>query len=322
MINKKIIKKVIYSAITIFAVLVFNYFLFRVLPGDPLSMILRNPKATPEMVEATKQFFGLDRPWHVQFYLYFKNLFSGDLGMSFYFKQPVSSVIGARIMPTIIMVGLAEVIAIIVGIILGIIAAWKRGTKLDVGTLGFSLITYSMPTFWLGIVVVVIFSVNLRMFPTSGILTPGMTYDSASTMVSDYIRHLILPMLTMSIVLIGEYALTMRNTLIDVLSEDYITTAKAKGFGNRYILSKHALPNAMLPMVTIIAINLGMVVGGTVQVETIFSWPGLGSLMYEALKARDYPLLQGVFLLVTVSVVVANLIADITYSYIDPRVKD
>jgi len=139
--------------------------------------------------------------------------------------------------------------------------------------------------------------------------------------LADYARHLILPMLTMSIVLIGEYALTMRNTLIDVLSEDYITTAKAKGFGNGYILRKHAMPNAMLPMVTIIAINLGLVVG-TVQVETIFSWPGLGSLMYEALKARDYPLLQAVFLLVTVSVVIANFIADITYSYIDPRVKD
>jgi len=320
--KRKIFKKFIYAAITIFAVLVFNYILFRVLPGDPLAMMMRNPKATPEMIEATKQLFGLDKPWYVQFYLYFKNLFAGDLGMSFFFKQPVASVIGSRIMPTVIMVGLAEVIAIILGIVIGIVAAWKRGTRLDIGTLGFSLITYSMPTFWLGMVMVVVFSVNLHMFPTSGILTPGMTYSSTSAMVADYVRHLILPMVTMSIVLIGEYALTMRNTLIDVLSEDYITTAKAKGFGDRYILRKHAMPNAMLPMVTIIAINLGLVVGGTVQVETIFSWPGLGSLMYEALKARDYPLLQGVFLLVTISVVVANLIADITYSYIDPRVKD
>lgn len=320
--KRKIFKKIIYAAITIFAVLVFNYILFRVLPGDPLAMMMRNPKATPEMIEATKQLFGLDKPWYVQFYLYFKNLFAGDLGMSFFFKQPVASVIGSRIMPTVIMVGLAEVLAIILGIVIGIVAAWKRGTRLDIGTLGFSLITYSMPTFWLGMVMVVVFSVNLHMFPTSGILTPGMTYSSTSVMVADYVRHLILPMVTMSIVLIGEYALTMRNTLIDVLSEDYITTAKAKGFGDRYILRKHAMPNAMLPMVTIIAINLGLVVGGTVQVETIFSWPGLGSLMYEALKARDYPLLQGVFLLVTISVVVANLIADITYSYIDPRVKD
>jgi peptide/nickel transport system permease protein len=318
----KLIKKLIYAAITIFAVLVFNYVLFRVLPGDPLVMLMRNPKTSPEMIEATKQLFGLDQPWYVQFFQYFRNMLTGDLGMSYYFKQPVGSVIGARIMPTIIMVGLAEIIAIITGIFLGIVAAWKRGTRIDVGTLGFSLVTYSIPTFWLGMVMIVVFSVSLHLFPTSGILTPGMTYASISAFLADYTRHLILPMLTMSIVLIGEYALTMRNTLIDVLSEDYITTAKAKGFGDKYILRKHAMPNAMLPMVTIIAINLGLVVGGTVQVETIFSWPGLGSLMYEALKARDYPLLQGVFLLVTVSVVIANLIADITYSYIDPRVKD
>lgn len=318
----KLIKKLIYAAITIFAVLVFNYILFRVLPGDPLATLMRNPKTSPEMIEATKQLFGLDQPWYVQFFEYFRNMLHGDLGMSYYFKQPVGSVIGARIMPTLIMVGLAEIIAIVAGIFLGVVAAWKRGTRIDVGTLGFSLLTYSIPTFWLGMVMVVIFSVSLHLFPTSGILTPGMTYATTSAFLSDYARHLILPMLTMSIVLIGEYALTMRNTLIDVLSEDYITTAKAKGFGNRYILRKHAMPNAMLPMVTIIAINLGLVVGGTVQVETIFSWPGLGSLMYEALKARDYPLLQAVFLLVTVSVVIANLIADITYSYIDPRVKD
>lgn len=321
--NKKVIlKKIIYAFITIVAVLVFNYILFRVLPGDPLSMMMRNPKATPEMIEATKQLFGLDKPWYTQFYLYFKNLFSGDLGMSFFFKQPVSTVIASRIMPTVIMVGLAEIIAIFVGIFIGVIAAWKRGTKLDVATLGFSLITYSMPTFWLGMVMVVVFSVNLHLFPTSGILTPGYSFSSFSAMAADYLRHLVLPMLTMSIVLIGEYALTMRNTLIDVLSEDYINTVKAKGFSNRYILRKHALPNAMLPMITIIAINLGFIVAGTIQVETIFSWPGLGSLMYEALRARDYPLLQGVFLLVTVCVVIANLIADITYSYIDPRVKD
>lgn len=321
--NKKaILKKTIYAMITIIAVLVFNYILFRVLPGDPLSMMMRNPKATPAVIEATKQLFGLDQPWYTQFYLYLKNLLRGDLGMSFFFKQPVGSVIASRIMPTVIMVGLAEVIAIIVGIFIGILAAWKRGTKLDVCTLGFSLITYSMPTFWLGMVMVVIFSVNLHLFPTSGIMTPGQSFSSFSAMAIDYFRHLVLPMLTMSIVLIGEYALTMRNTLIDVLSEDYITTAKAKGFRNQYILRKHALPNAMLPMITIIAINLGFIVGGTIQVETIFSWPGLGSLMYEALKSRDYPLLQGVFLLVTVSVVIANLIADIMYSYIDPRVKE
>jgi len=321
--NKKLLmKKAIYALITIFIVLVFNYFLFRILPGDPLAMLLRNPKATPEMIEAAKQLFGLDKPWYTQFFDYIENMLTGDYGTSFFYKKPVSDVIAGRIMPTLIMVGFAEVLAIIIGILLGVIAAWKRGTRLDVGMLGFSLITYSMPAFWLGMIMVVIFCVNLHLLPTSGMLTPGATYANTFEFLVDYGRHLILPSVTLGICLVGEYALTMRNTLTDVLSEDYITTAKAKGFSSGYILRKHALPNAMLPMVTIIAINLGFVVGGTVQIEAIFSWPGLGSLMYDALRARDYPLLQGVFLLITVSVVLANFIADIMYSYIDPRVKE
>ena len=316
-----IAKKLFYALITILVVLVFNYILFRVLPGDPLAMIMRNPKATPETIEAVKQLYGLDQVWYVQFFTYFKHLFQGDLGTSFVYKAPVLEVLGSRILPTILMVGLAEVIAILIGIFIGILAAWKRGTRLDVGTLGFSLVTYSVPTFWLGMIMVVLFCVTLHWFPTSGMFTPGKSFATTGAMLSDLFRHLTLPVITMSLVLIGEYALTMRNTLIDVLSEDYITTARAKGFRERYVLMKHAVPNAMLPMITIIAINIGFVVAGAIQIETIFSWPGLGRLMYEALGARDYPLLQGVFLLVTVSVVLANVLADITYSYIDPRVK-
>lgn len=317
-----VIKKLFYALITILIVLVFNYILFRVLPGDPLAMMMRNPKATPEMIEGIKQLYGLDQPWYVQFFTYFGNMLKGDLGMSFVFKSSVTKVIASRIMPTIILVGIAELIAIAVGIGIGIVAAWKRGTKLDVGTLSFSLITYSVPTFWLGMIMMLIFCVELKLFPTSGMFTPGKSFSTTGAMLYDLLRHGVLPVLTMSLVLIGEYALTMRNTLIDVLSEDYIVTAKAKGFRERYILMKHALPNALLPMVTIVAINIGFVVAGAIQIETIFSWPGLGRLMYEALKARDYPLLQGIFLIVTVSVVLANFLADITYSYIDPRVKN
>ena len=317
-----IAKKLFYALITILIVLIFNYILFRVLPGDPLAMMMRNPRATPEQIEAVKQLYGLDQAWYIQFLTYFKHLFQGNLGTSFIYKSPVTDVISTRIMPTVLMVGLAEVIAILVGILFGVIAAWKRGTKIDVGTLGFSLVTYSVPTFWLGMIMVVLFCVQLRWFPTSGMLTPGKTFLTTGAKISDLLRHLVLPVLTMSLVLIGEYALTMRNTLIDVLSEDYITTARAKGFRERYILMKHALPNAMLPMITIIAINIGFVVAGAIQIETIFSWPGLGRLMYEALGARDYPLLQGIFLLTTISVVLANVLADISYSYIDPRVKN
>ncbi len=292
------------------------------MPGDPLAMIMRNPKASPEAIERTKELFGLGRPWYVQFFIYVQNLFKGDLGLSFIHKKPVVEIILDKIMPTIIMVGIAQILAIVVGMILGVISAWKRGTKIDVVALGFSLITYSMPTFWLGIILISIFSIGLRIFPTSGMFTPGQTFASTMAMIKDGARHLFLPVLALSLVLIGEYALTMRNTLLDVFTEDYMTTVKAKGFGDNYIIKKHALPNAMLPMITIIAINLGLIIGGTIQIETIFSWPGLGRLMYEALKGRDYPLLQGIFLLITVSVILANFIADIMYSYLDPRVKN
>lgn len=315
-------KKLIFALITILTVLVFNYLLFRVLPGDPLAMMMRNPRATPEQLEAVKRLYGLDQVWYIQFFTYFKHLLQGNLGISFIYKAPVSEVIASKIFPTILMVGLAEIIAILVGIFFGVVAAWKRGTKIDVATLGFSLVTYSVPTFWLGMILVVLFCVQLRLFPTSGMLTPGKNFITTGAMIADLARHLVLPVLTMSLVLIGEYALTMRNTLIDVLSEDYITTVRAKGFRERYILFRHALPNAMLPMITIIAINIGFVVAGAIQVETIFSWPGLGRLMYEALSGRDYPLLQGIFLLVTVSVVLANVLADISYNYIDPRVNN
>ncbi len=317
-----IIKKLLYAIITILIVLVFNYLLFRVLPGDPLAMMMRNPKATEETIESVKRLYGLDQEWHVQFITYFKNMLKGDLGMSFVFKAPVSKVVAGRILPTLLLVGVSELLAVVIGIGIGIVAAWKRGTKLDVGTLSLSLITYSVPTFWLGMIMLVIFCVNLRLFPTSGMFTPGKSFATTGAMLYDLARHSILPILTMTLVLIGEYALTMRNTLVDILSEDYIVTARAKGFREKYVLLKHALPNALLPMITIVAINIGFVVAGAIQIETIFSWPGLGRLMYEALGARDYPLLQGIFLLVTVSVVFANLLADITYSYIDPRVKN
>ncbi len=320
--NKQyVLKKFFQAVITVFLVLVINYFLFRIMPGDPLRMLMRNPKASAEAIEKTRQLFGLDKPWYVQFGIYLRQLFQGDLGFSFLHKKPVSQVIASRILPTILLAGLAEIIAVIVGTLIGIIAAVKRGKKIDVISLGFSLVTYSMPTFWLGIILVSFFSVYLHLFPITGMMTPGASFSTTWAMIRDAGRHLFLPVLTLSLVLIGEYALIMRNSLLDILTEDFITTARAKGFKEKYVIRKHAVPNALLPMVTIIAINLGLVIGGTIQVETIFSWPGLGRLMYDALMNRDYPLLQGIFLLVSIAVIGANFLADILYGYLDPRVR-
>jgi len=318
---KYLSKRLIYVVITIFFVIVFNYALFRIMPGDPMTMLARNPKISPDALESIRRFFGLDLPWYKQFFVYISNLLHGELGISFYFKAPVTGVIASRIGPTLALLLTSEILAIIIGFVVGTVAAWKRGKKADLGIMGFSLVMYSMPTFWLGMLMVVIFSVQLRLFPISGMLTPGFSYATTGAMFYDFVRHLFLPCLVLVLNYIAEYAITMRNTLTDILSEDYILTAKAKGFPNRYILRKHAFPNAMLPVTTLVMMNLGFVVAGTIEAETIFSWPGLGRLMYEAIYARDYPLLQGVFLLTTIFVIIANFLADITYVYLDPRVK-
>jgi peptide/nickel transport system permease protein len=319
--KRRLLKKIVYACITIFFVLVFNYFLFRILPGDVVSMLSRSANATPQMIENIRATYGLDLPWYEQFGIYLKDLFSGNLGTSFIYKKPVVEVIGGKILPTIILLGVGEIIAIVVGILFGVISAWKRGKAVDTSLLTTSLLLYSMPVFWFGLILVLIFSATLHLLPTGGMITPGGLFSDSWAKVADYMRHMVMPVICMSLGMVGEYAITVRSTMIDVLQEDYITTAKAKGFDESYVLRKHALPNAMLPMITIIAINLSLIVGGAIQIETVFSWPGLGNLMYTALNNRDYPLLQGLFLIVTVSVIIANVLADLLYGLVDPRVK-
>ncbi len=319
--KKRLLKKIMYAIITIFFVLVFNYFLFRILPGDVVSMLSRNPKITPEMIENIRAAYGLDLPWYEQFFIYLRDLVTGNLGASFTYKKPVIEVIGGKILPTILLLGVAEVFAIIIGIFFGIISAWKRGKPIDAGLLTTSLLLYSMPVFWFGMILVLIFSATLQLLPTGGMVTPGRLFADSWLKMADVGKHMIMPVICMSLAMVGEYAIMMRSTMIDVLQEDYITTARAKGFNENYVLRKHALPNAMLPMITIIAINLSLIVGGAIQIETVFSWPGLGNLMYTALNNRDYPLLQGLFLIITVSVVIANVLADLLYELVDPRVK-
>jgi peptide/nickel transport system permease protein len=223
-----------------------------------------------------------------------------------------------RVWRTVVLVLGAELLALIIGIGLGLIAAWRRGSRTDMSILLWSLISWGLPTFFLGIILLILARGYL---PVGGMVVPGLKPEDGWTYWVDVGRHLILPTITMAIVYTSSYILIMRASVVEVLSEDYILTAKAKGFSNPQILRKSALKNAMLPMVTIIALNLGIIVGGAIQVETVFSWPGLGQLMFDAVGKRDYPVLQGVFLLLAVSVITANLLADLLYSALDPRVK-
>jgi len=334
-----LLKKIGWSVFTILFVLVLNFFLFRILPGDPARALTKDPRMKAEAREALRVRFGLDKPvincfetltpikvgscgvnpLDTQFFIYIRNLFQGELGISYKTNRPVSDILVERLWNTLLLIGAGQILAIIVGIVFGVFAAWKARTSIDYAALITGLMAWSLPTFWLGIIL--LFWGSNNGFPIAGKATPGISTYPFLFQVGDIARHMFLPTLTYTIVFMGEYMLVMRSSLLDVLSEDYILTAKAKGLSTFQILKDHALKNAMLPIVTIIAINLGFTVAGAIQIESVFSWPGLGGAIFEAVEARDYPVLQGVFLLIAISVIVANLIADLTYSYLDPRVQ-
>jgi peptide/nickel transport system permease protein len=317
---------------TLLVVVTFNFFLFRVLPGDPAKSGMRDPRLNPAAVAALQERFGLDKPvllaldggnpFDTQYFAYLGALSRGDLGTSYAFRdRPVADLLGQALVNTLWLVLPAQLLAIVLGTMLGLIAAWRRATAIDVGALGFSLFMWSLPTFFLGIILLFFGSAWFGL-PTSGRITIGVDHASFWELARDVGSHLLLPTLTFSLVLLGEYMLIMRSSVLEVFSEDYILTAKAKGLTTFHIIRDHALRNAMLPLVTLIALNLGFTVSGAIQVEAVFSWPGLGELTVRAVSQRDYPVLQGAFLLLAVSVVLANFVADVVYGWLDPRVAD
>jgi peptide/nickel transport system permease protein len=310
------------SLVTIFVVIIINFLLFRVLPGDPVrSVIGRNVHISAETQKTLREQFGLDKPvFPDQFLDTLGQWARGNLGVSWSLRRPVSEILISKLGNTILLIGLGQLLAIIFGVLLGLLAGWKRKTAVDVGALTFSLIAWAIPTFWLGIIFLAAGSTWLGL-PTGGIVSPGNTGKPLYTVLPDLAHHLILPTTTLTILYLGEYMLIMRSSILEVLSEDYILTAKAKGMSHWQVLRKHALKNAMLPSVTLIALNLGFTVSGAIYIETVFSYDGLGKLFQTALTKQDYPLLQGAFLLLAISVIIANMIADLLYTYLDPRIK-
>ena len=309
---------------TIALIILVNFVLFRALPGSPERVILRGtPNVTPAQLEAARERWGLNDPvFPDQFVAFLGATVSGDLGYSFVARgQTVGQVLAQRIWPTVILFGLGELVAIVLGLALGAYSGWRRGGPVDVVGNGISLVLYSTPYFLLGMIFLLVFATGLRWFPTYGMLTAGANYPDIWARLGDFASHLALPLATVGLGLVGQYAIVMRSSIVETLSEDYVTTARGMGLSEGRILRHHALPNALLPTVSLIAINLGYVVAGAITVEVVFNWPGLGTLAVEALTARDYPVLQGVVLLLSVSVVLANLLADLVYGTLDPRVR-
>lgn len=327
-------RKLIFALVTLCIVVVFNFFLFRILPGDPVKLLFRNPRLTKQVQETIRVQFGLDKPVWInrerlqagdvagifdsQFGAYIANLFQGNLGVSFAQRSSVNKILSERVGRTVLLVFTGEFFAIVIGMSVGMIAAWRRGTWADTAALLVGLTTWAMPTFFLGIILLVL---ARGILPTSGMVEPGAAQEGSLAYWLDVGRHLILPTITLAVGSASAYMLIMRSSMVEVLAEDYILTAKAKGLSTLQILRDHALKNAMLPMVTIIALNLSYVVGGAIQVETVFSWPGIGRLIFDSVAKQDYPVLQGAFLLLAVSVILANLVTDVLYSALDPRIK-
>jgi peptide/nickel transport system permease protein len=316
-----ILRKLVQALVTIAAIVVLNFVLFRMMPGSP-ERATKNPHLTPEFVAAERAKWGLDKPlFPDQLIAFVESTATGDLGYSIKYRgQPVTEVVMDAAGPTVLLIGLGEALAIVIGLWLGSRSGWRRGGRVDRVGNALSLIFYSMPYFVIGMPLIIIFAAGLGWFPTSGMTTPGGDKTPVEALL-DLAHHLVLPLTAVTLGLVGAYSILMRSSIIETRTEDYITTARAKGLPDSRILRAHAFPNALLPMVTLIAINLGYVVAGAITAEIVFNWPGLGLLTVQALDARDYPLLQGIFLLIAVSVVFANFAADIIYGYLDPRVR-
>jgi peptide/nickel transport system permease protein len=309
------------ALLTLAFVIVFNFFLFRVM-GDPTTQLARLPQSTPEEIEKLRADYGLDKPLLTgQFVDYVGDTLQLDLGTSQRSRLPVWDEIKDALPWTLLLVGTGTLLATLIGSWLGVIAATRRGRKTDDSLLGFSLFTYAAPEYWIGIILILVFAVWIPIFPAGLQMTPGVEFSSWIDEALDVAEHLILPATAMTLMLLGQYFLIMRSSMVDVLTEDFITVKRATGLPWERVVRRHAVRNALLPLVTLSAIQFGAVVGGAITIETIFSWPGLGELSFTAINDKDFPVLQGTFLIFSAGVIFANLLADCLYFYLDPRVQ-
>ncbi len=311
--------KVAGSLATLLFVLVVNFFLFRVVSDDPTAKLFRGRNLSPEQIQRKRQQFNLDGSKTEQFFAYLTQTLKGNLGDSFLSNRPVTTEIREALWPTIMLVGVSTILSMLIGIVFGIYAGWRRRSAFDVGSTTFSMFTYSVPDFWLGMILLAFLSVKLGWFPTGGFEDAGSTKSGLAALL-DQLHHMFLPALTLTLAYIGEYMIVMRSSLLDTINEDYLQLARAKGLRDADVRRHHAVPNALLPVISLSALNFGYILSGAIAVEAIYSWPGIGQATIEAIRGPDFPMLQATFLLLSVSVIVANLLVDLLYGYLDPRV--
>jgi len=309
-------------ALVLLAALTLNFLLPRAMPGSPLRFLAGEDVGmlAPAQVAEVRARYGLDRSVAAQYLSYLRQMGTGQWGYSYQLGRPVGAVIRERLPWTLLLVGSSMLVATLFGIVVGAAAAWRRGRTFDTVALTGAIVVDSLPTFWLGMLLIAVFAVELHWLPIFGAASPWGPQSGWPYLV-DVLRHLVLPATTLTLATLSGTFLVMRYAMLDALGQDYVRTARAKGVPERRVLLGHAVRNALLPVSTVVFLNLGFLIGGATVIETVFSYPGIGTLLYQAVLNRDYPVLQGAFLMLTLSVVLANVVADAVYPLLDPRVR-
>jgi ABC-type dipeptide/oligopeptide/nickel transport system permease component len=315
-----VVKRILQLLPVILVVICVNFFILRLAPGDPINYLIGDASVTPEFIEELRRQYGFDRPLYVQLWFYLVQVAQGDLGYSFISRDAVSSIILSRMPASLLLLGSQFVLSIIFGIALGVISAYRRGSMTDHAVSFISLIGFAVPAFWLGQMLILIFALWLNLFPSQGMRS--LRFDLTGWAAAlDVLHHLVLPTLTLTIFNLALIARVTRANMINVLRNEYITYARSKGLPEPTVVLVHALKNAILPVITVIGLNFRTLIAGAVLTETVFAWPGVGRLTFEAIFARDYPVLMGILIVIGITVVIANILTDIAYSWLDPRVR-
>ena len=315
-------KRTVSRVITFAVVISLLFFLARSAGTDPFERYLsEDPRIPLEQIQRLRAKFGLDKPLHMQYLDFLRNTINGEFGFSLYYKRPVFDIVMERLPYTLLLMGISVVLSTIVSFVVGVYFAYKRGTKVDTWGTNICMFIRSTPHFWLGMLLLLAFAYYWPIFPLFGALTPGVQHENSFEFLKDLLFHYTLPLTTLLLRQIGMYVLYMRNSTVEVLGEDYMVTAKAKGVPKMSIMFRHAARNAMLPMVTVTAMRFGFMVNGAILTETVFSLPGTGRLIYQSIMNDDFFLLQGAFFIISITVLVANLVADLICAWLDPRIK-
>ena len=315
-----VVRRLLQAIPLILGIIVINFGLIHLAPGDPIATLVGEFQVSPEYIANIKKEYGLDQPLPAQLLFYVLNILKGDFGYSFSFKEPVLDVILERVPATFLLMMGAIVYSTLCGVVFGVISSRKQYSHTDHFLTLLSLVGYSLPVFWLGQILLIVLSLKFPLFPAQGMQNlreplMGMGYWT------DLLHHLVLPSFVLGLSYLAINTRFTRASMIEVMSADYIRTARAKGLSERIVMYKHALRNALLPLVTLTGLNFGFLLAGAVLTETVFAWPGLGRLMYDSIYTRDYPVLMGMFIFISVGVILANIVTDLLYSVLDPRIR-